>query len=391
MKRDFRFALFAQCAFLMLAPDIHAQSFVPDTAMVRCERTFGPLTTLNVDHFPQYSPRRMTPDTLRNFRQRLKDSCWEHALRLLFPESRRPQLVDWVVFIDSAGRVTQGVTKNQRVQHELRQEKYVWGIVFSDMALAGVDSTKGGGSAGTDSASAQSSQMLEFRRRSINYQRDPLLSALVKSLASKFFTSVDVAESPVVADSSISKELTQLSADTTVARMYTTQVRFGVSENTEAEFSVRPATAGMRFPGRVASAYNNVGNASASLFELGVAIGTSIGPRTEVVKDDTLVTGTRAGIQPNVFLTGYVNLIRRPSLPWRPRSLGLVTGMNVARGDVFDDVLLGIAGGRLIYDAGLVVAADAQRVTEIERSTAGTARGAERRKIALVVAVDLRF
>lgn len=278
------------------------------------------------------------------------------------------------MYIDSAGGVHQAVTRGNQVQQEFRGEKYVWGIVFTDRYIARGDS----------------GPELQFSRRSVNYRRDPMLSAVVKAVTGKFFSAVEPAAAPVPADSSKLMELSQLSAEPEVAALYVAQERFGLAENTEVVLSLRAAPGSPGMPGNLRSIYANLGNAAPSLWEVGIAAGASFGQPTDVVTD-TLVTGSRSGTQPNLYLAGYLNLIR-PRLPWSRFSLGPAIGVNLVRGGFFDEVMVGVAAGRVMGDVGVIVGATGTNVTTlVPRSGSVPPQQRQRREVNFFAGMDLRF
>jgi hypothetical protein len=137
--------------------------------------------------------------------------------------------------------------------------------------------------------------------------------------------------------------------------------------------------------------YTNIGNARRATWEFGVAAGLSFGERTEVLSDEgSGVAGTRPGLQPNLYLTGYVNLVR-PRTQHR-HSLGPVVGVNLARGGLFDELIAGVALGHVVEDVGLVVGGSWTNVKHLEQDGAGVVTGyRERRRLTPIVALDLRL
>jgi hypothetical protein len=323
--------------------------------------------------FPQYVVEKLTDEVTDSLKAYLRDDCFEHALQLYFPGSRSDRLVDWVVYIDSTGGVHQAVTRGWRTRREFRAEKYVWVLVFSDSSL-GEDRKEG---------------RLQFARRSISYQPPPTLTAIVQAVAGKFFSGDRPAPTPVPRDTSKTIVLHQVAEHPDRGQLWVALDRYDLVEDTQVELSLHPDSA-TRLPGRLRSVYTNIGNAPRATWEFGVAAGLSFGERTEVLKDDgTAVVGTRPGLQPNLYLTGYVNLVR-PRTQHR-HSLGPVVGVNLARGGLFDELIAGVALGHVVEDVGLVVGGSWNNVKHLEHDDAGAVVYRERRKLVPIVAFDLRL
>jgi hypothetical protein len=341
---------------------------------VQCEKPFGHLPPLRPNPFPQYELKRLGSDSVAKLRTYLAAGCFEHALRLYFGDARSDQFVDWVVYIDSTGVVRQDVTRGWRTRREFRAEKYVWVLVFSDSSL---------GRGRTDGR-------LQFAQRSISYQPPPTLTAIVQAVAGKFFSGDGPARTPVPRDTSKAIVLHQVAAQPEKGELWVALDRYDLVEDTQVELSLHPDSA-TRLPGRLRSVYTNIGNAPRATLEFGVAAGLSFGERTAVLNDDgNAVAGTRPGLQPNLYLTGYVNLVR-PRTQHR-FSLGPVVGVNLARGGLFDELITGVALGHVVEDVGLVVGGSWNSVKHLQRDDAGKATGfREQRRLVPIVALDLRL
>ncbi|HEX8695695.1 MAG TPA: hypothetical protein VF746_24990 [Longimicrobium sp.] len=341
----------------------------------QCEAAFGDIPEPQSGSFIHYELVRMHPASIDSLRRFLRAHCWEHALRRFFGPARGAGFVDWVVYIGADGEVHQAITKGLDERAEFRGEKYVWVLVFSDLDLVPGDT----GALRRD---------LSLSRRSVNYQRDPMLAALVKALSSKFFSAVEPPRAAALPDSSKFIELRQLSTDPGGNGMYVALDRWELSENAMVELGLGPSSQ-RELPGRLRSVYTNLGNASQSLWDVGITAGSSFGPRREVV-EGTQVTGTRSGFRPNLYLTGYLNWPLRPRLPWRRVSLGPAFGFNLVQGAPFDELILGAAAGRVLGDAGVIVGISAVKVTELEELE-GVRRQREERKITFFAGVDMRL
>lgn len=358
--------------------------------------------------FPMYTLQRLDSTQAQRLRNELNHECWEQALRTYYSGVRLEQLPNWVVYINKNGVVHQGVTRNRSSAQHFRDERYFWIVVFADSLLP----KRGGDSATSNAPGAEGTQVnasasdthvlinipgaapdtpsdtshgLILKRRSIEYHKDPLLTGLVKAIAAKFFSAPDAGQQPTLADSAQGLSFEVVTQRQVVDTLYVAQARFGLSEDTKAEFSLHSGP-GREFPGNTRQVYTMVGNASPSLWEVGIALGGSFGPEIPKIVDDSVEIGRQSGSQPNIYLTTYLNLLR-PSLPWHPVSLGLVAGTNIARGGLLDDILTGVAIGRIVGDAGFTVGADFRSVTYVRANH----HTFERRRPRLFVALDVRL
>jgi hypothetical protein len=362
------------CATSALCQRPHGQPHPDEEQLARCEKTYGRVPQPRPEPFPQYGLTALPRTAVDSLRTALGDNCFEHALRIYFRSFRSDRLVDWVVYIDSTGGVHQAVTRGWRTRREFRAEKYVWVLVFSDSSL-GEDRKDG---------------RLQFARRSISYQPPPTLTAIVRAVAGKFFSGDGPAGRPVPPDTSKPIELRQVAEHPDSGQMWVALDRYDLVEDTQVELSLHPDS-GTKMPGTLRSVYTNIGNAPRATWEFGVAAGFSFGERTEVLKGDgSGVAGTEPGLQPNLYVTGYVNLVR-PRTQHR-HSLGPVVGVNLVRGGLFDELIAGLALGHALDDVGLIVGGSWNNVKHLEHDAAGAVTGyRERRRLAPIVALDLRL
>jgi len=363
------------CATSALCQPAHSvQHRYDEEKLAWCERMHGRLPQRRQPWFPQYEINKLSDSDTDSLKAYLGDDCFEHALRLYFAKSRSDRLVDWVVYIDSTGGVHQAVTRGWRTRREFRAEKYVWVLVFSDSSL-GEDRKDG---------------RLQFARRSISYQPPPTLTAIVRAVAGKFFSGDEPVGRPVPPDTSKPIELRQVAEHPDSGQMWVALDRYDLVEDTQVELSLQPDSA-TKMPGTLRSVYTNIGNAPRATWEFGVAAGLSFGERTEVLNNDgSAVVGTRPGLQPNLYLTGYVNLVR-PRTQHR-HSLGPMMGVNLARGGLFNELIAGLALGHAVDDVGLIVGGSWNSVKDLEHDDAGMVTGyRERRRLVPIVAFDLRL
>jgi hypothetical protein len=355
-------------------PDHRLQHRYDEKQLAWCRDRYGSLPQRRQAWFPQYEVNKLSDKQTDSLKAYLSDDCFEHALQLYFAGSRSDRFVDWVVYIDSTGGVHQAVTRSWRTRREFRAEKYVWVLVFSDSSL-GEDRKDG---------------RLQFARRSISYQPPPTLTAIVQAVAGKFFSGDGPARTPVPRDTSKTIVLHQVAEHPGNGQMWVALDRYDLVEDTQVELALYPDSA-TRLPGRLRSVYTNIGNAPRATWEFGVAAGLSFGERTEVLNDGgSAVVGTRPGLQPNLYLTGYVNLVR-PRTRHR-HSLGPVVGVNLARGGLFDELIAGVALGHVVEDVGLIVGGSWNNERQLAHDSAGAVTGyRERRRLTPIVALDLRL
>jgi hypothetical protein len=349
----------------------------PDEAQfARCVKSYGSVPSPQQRSFPQYELRRLSDDDVKSLRVYLGAGCFEHALQVYFQSWRSDTFVDWVVYIDRAGGVHQDVTRGRRTRQEFRAEKYVWVLVFSDSSLAG-DPEDG------------SPGRLMFGRRSVSYQPPPTLTAIVRAVAGKFFPGGGPAVTPVLKDTIKPIVLHQVAEHPDSGQMWVALDRYDLAEDSQVELSLHPDS-DQSLPGTLRSVYTNIGNAPRSTWEFGVAAGLSFGERTEVLMDDgSKVVGSRPGLQPNLYLTGYVNLL--PPRTQHRHTVGPVVGVNLARGGLFDELITGLALGHAVQDVGVIVGGSWKNVRDFEHDAAGAAVYRERRRLVPIVAFDLRL
>jgi hypothetical protein len=325
------------------------------------------------DSLMQYEMVRLSLDEVATLRNYLARNCWEHALRSYFIRSRAKDLVDWVVYIDSAGRVHQAVTRGPELRREFRGEKYVWAIVFSD-TVPGLGEAE--------------ERPLLFSRRSVNYRRDPVLTSIARAIAGRFLSGVEPAGDATLRDTSQTIVLRRLSMDSTGNRMYVAHGRFELAEDAIIELALK-GDSGRTLTPRVRSAFTNIENHGRSRWDVGIAAGAWMGSRTEV-DEGTRVTSRRE-LQPNVYVMGYLNLFP-PRLPSRRTSFGPAIGVNVARGGVLDELVLAFAVGRLRGgDVGAFVGGSWTNVSVLEEVQGQVPHRREKRDLHLLMALDLRL
>jgi hypothetical protein len=278
-----------------------------------------------------------------------------------------------VVYIAADGQVRQSVVQNGRPRHLLRGEKYVYAAVFMDEPPV------------RDPANFDGPG-LELSRRSINYSKEAFTTFMVSTFGAGRLQGNN---EPVrtVMDIDRPVKLRPISPDSTHS-LWFGSARLEVGDNTDVQLSLS-AAGKERLPGSLSRVYTTLNNAKPSLWELGLTIGSSFGPR--IVGDDNTGQYVKEGAQSNIYASSYLNILR-PHLPRTHRSLGLVFGTNLTRGNIMDELLAGVGIGRLVGDAGLVVGAVWQEVKISQMNVeTGRSRTESKRVPRFFVGFDLRM
>ncbi len=324
-----------------------------------------PLPIPESDRLPEFAVRQISANSIRLLRSSLRNECWSRALATYY-SLFRPDLPDWIVYIDSLGGIRQtfihgrGGDSTSRMLHG---ERYIWAAVFSDRpmhddlspqedralraddagtpvpralaadpalgrvcgaapAAANVGVTgaapAGPGAAARGTVLSSDTSDLRFSRRLIAYHRDPVVSLLIKGLTK--LVGVDPGTDPSMADSTRLVELQQVSADSSTERMYAGFGRFGLIENAQVELSLAPVRC-KGFPlvhraddsqpdssGRIQFIYGDFVNAKQHAFELGVLTGVTWGARVPTYGTNLQVTSETPRLGANAYLTVVYNV-----------------------------------------------------------------------------------
>jgi hypothetical protein len=330
-----------------------------------------PAPVTESDRLPEFAVRQLSPSNVRALRSALRNECWTRALGTFYSVFR-PDLPDWIVYIDSSGVIHQTFIHGRdadSTSRVLRGERYIWASVFSDRPMhdvltpeedralradlasstaprpfaADVPVTRvcstaggaatapggptggggGGGGAGNALASARAAVLssdtsdLRFSRRLIAYHRDPVVSLLIKGLTK--LVGVDPGSDPAASDSTRLVELQEVSADTTGDRMYAGFGRFGLIENTQVELSLAPVRC-KAFPaarradapadslGRIDFIYADFVNAKRRMFDLAVLTGVTWGGRIPTYNSNLQITSETPRLAANAYLTVVYNM-----------------------------------------------------------------------------------
>ncbi len=370
-NRFFRFVtgrLAAAASFAVAGANSATAQSAAATTSTPCGADLQPIA--ESDRLPAFMVRQLSANDVRLLRSSLRNGCWSRALATYYSVFR-PDLPDWIVYIDSSGSIHQtfihgrGGDSTSRMLHG---ERYIWAAVFSDRpmrdelspeedralraddagtpiprsppvdrALARVctaapvaanaslpaasgptgGASPGGGARGAALSSDTSD--LRFSRRLIAYHRDPVVSLLIKGLTK--LVGVDPGTDPSMADSTRIVELQQVSADSTGERMYAGFGRFGLIDNAQVELSLAPVRC-KEFPaprrpagdpepdssGRIEFIYGDFVNAKQHAFELGVLTGVTWGTRIPTYGTNLQVTSETPRLGANAYLTVVYNM-----------------------------------------------------------------------------------
>jgi hypothetical protein len=321
-----------------------------------------PNPVLDDPAFPSYALYRRNAVDIACLRSALQAGDFERALRIYFPESRRPRFPDWVVYVERDGKVHQAMMQRERSVRVLHNESRVWVLIFADVPplrradFPALDADK-------DTADVR------IARRVVAHGRDPLIPTLIKGVGK--LVSVEASPAAAVGDSVQVARFERLSLDGVEPPLYVAGARFGISEDTEMELAITPVfgkvwpnalpAAGGGAPvtaNPLRSVYMNLVNARSRRFELSTAGGFTFRPKG----GDTLRAGEPRRVVLNAYMLGVANLVRFRSIgiggpgrtDWRESALGVALGTNVLTGSVGDDLITAVSASRVFGYGGIV-------------------------------------
>lgn len=188
--------------------------------------------------------------------------------------------------------------------------------------------------------------------RSLDYQPDRFLIALVKSVAATLGAGIEQPTASAAHDTTLAVSLTPLGDPSQCHQLWLAMLRLPLVENTTNRVSVRPAAGRSHFP-MDRSIHQNFGNFSHSRFGVSIGAGLTLDASRVDFKDTTAVAiGPETDV--SLYLFGHFYL-HSPRLPWQPTSFALVGGTNLFGGGLLDDIVAGISFGRVIGDLGFIV------------------------------------
>jgi hypothetical protein len=212
---------------------------------------------------------------------------------------------------------------------------------------------------------------LRFTRNVLQYQRDPFLVRLVTGFGSKLFgAGPDLGNGVQLVDTSFSIELEDLGPDSPGGtHLFVARGKASITDDMWGRLNLY-APPRKRLP-KVRSILTNFVTTSGSRFGLSVGAGYIPDQRTDSVARDgdgnaltrvdpltndttvvTRVSGSKRAV--NMYVYGHFQILRRRPNPLRYElgpihygSLSLMTGTNLLRGKVLDEIVLGASLDRL--------------------------------------------
>jgi hypothetical protein len=250
----------------------------------------------------------------------------------------------------------------------------------------------GGGAATGDAADTID---LRFARRTVIFQPDPTLTALVKGLG-KALSITGPSDTPKLDDSVKAVVLRQMSTDTS-EQIWMGFQRFSLVENSVVELALTPSRP-KQFPetdaprvSQLLNVYGNLANARERRFELGILAGMTYGRRIPTYDGTLQVTAETSPTAFNGYLTavmnaGWFSVPRMFRQRWRRASAGVFLGTNVLNGTVGEQPIAGVTLGHLLGDAGFSAGAAFLQEPELHDG-----RVRSRRRPRALYGIDLRF
>ena len=96
-----------------------------------------PAPVAESDRLPEFAVRQLAPSNVRELRSALRNECWTRALGTFYSVFR-PDLPDWIVYIDSSGVIHQTFIHGRdsdSTSRVLHGERYIWASIFSDRPM----------------------------------------------------------------------------------------------------------------------------------------------------------------------------------------------------------------------------------------------------------------
>jgi hypothetical protein len=331
----------------------------------------------------KYEVHQLPHDTLEKFRACIRLRRWGQALQTYFG-TFRPDLPDWLVYIDSGGHVTQTMFHGgggDSTAQVLTNAKYVWIVVWSDRRPCSAGRIK----TAPNVLAVSDTTDLRFSRRALVPRRDPALAALTKGMTRA--VGLDVGAAPMLGDSSQTIDLQLKSADAGDS-LYGGTGRFGLVDNAKVELTLAPVrgkafvkpdsqcpsptevTAPVSDPTnrtpatrtdstRVDVIFTELLNKGDRRVELAVIAGATWGTRIPTYDANLRIADYSPRWSPNAYLSVVWNVYdgRNPHnrTLLEPHPLGVFGGLNVLRGNLGDEWIAGGTVGNLVRTAGIAL------------------------------------
>ena len=323
----------ASLACIALAPRVAAAQVVQPLQAV------GALCAVkgSADQAPAASAAvyRLTSECLGELRSALNAGAFGRALEIYFGDSYNPALANWVVYVRADGSVKQGVIQKGVVTDLLRGQKYIYTSAFFEAVPTNP----------ADSISPA----LELSRRSVNFQKEQFTTVLVNAFGAGKIPAFDAGATVMDLDRQMSLRLV---SDDPRSPLWAGSARVEIGENTDVQLALA-ANGRQRLPGTLTRLYTTLNNAKATRWDLGLGIATAFGSGSTTV-DGSGTEHVSSSFKANVYLTSYLNILPA-RLPRLRHSWSLVGGTNIANGALLDDLLTGVAVGRVVGDAGIMM------------------------------------
>ena len=323
---------------------------------------------------PNYELRRLPADSVDTLRKYLVCRRWDWAMRI-YAKQYQPDLPDWVVYIDNTGRVRQGIIADNHRGPYLRDKRFIWAVVFSDLkmvlgsgaratlaqqeadiaakrlslrqsqfdsAAMDVAQTQTQGNAAsarvrdsvamvvatkkqqlaaaeaTLQATKEALDTSDFRlaRRSVLVIPDAVLAALIKGVAKT--VTLQTGDSPKLDDSTKTLTIRELSTNPDSASMYVGFARLALAPNAEIELSLTPVPSkefakpiGANPPPPLNRVYTSIADSREHTFEIGLLGGMTRGWHVPTYDANDRLVSTRTANDFAGYGTLFVNA------PWR--------------------------------------------------------------------------
>jgi hypothetical protein len=295
---------------------------------------------------------RQKADSLLDSLRLLDPSKYQAILERYLGNSYGPEFNDWVVYIGKNGTVKQAlIAEGAFLEGTLiRGGQTFFAVVFSDTNLA------------VKKDPARPAEAMEFSRATLQYTREPALTAFIKSITGGIFGEGDrpvAVPDTTVTFTLLNVVLPDTGRGTDTARLYVGFRRLTIPNNALVRFTLRANQPERSYdiPGAT-SVTRTIENASGSRFGASLGLGlTGDAPDTtfNISHDSStaIVKSKSSPWKPNAWVLAHF-YVKRPRLPITPMSVSVVGGTNVGIAGLFRDLVLGLSLDRLFGDVGVM-------------------------------------
>ena len=315
---------------------------------------------------------RISEPVARQIRTELASATprWDRVLLLFFGADGYDRgIADLVVHIPREGAAKLALVHEGRVVDNLRGQSFLYFIVFSERAIP---------------SSAAGAAQLALSTRSIETAKDPFLTAVVNALAARQRASAPEPELEAGENAALQLALRDVRADTSAAeRLDVAMGRVRLGMNTLNRVTISGAH-GFDLDPNVSLHYM-FGNSDGSRFGASIGPGLTLNVRRPVFDGGT-VTGTEGYLRSSLYMFAHVYIVR-PNLPRDHFGLGVALGTNVMRGELLNDLVLGLSVGRV---AGIGAVVGVNSVEWLEQAP-GSDRLDATRRFRAFIGLDYRL